>query len=194
MKYEVTSLNTKKLFAEALKEIVVQKSFSKVTVSELIRACNVNRKTFYYHFTDVYDLLKWTLEQEAIDVVKKFDLIVDYEEVILFAMDYIEKNDVFLNNIYYSVGRDELKRFFYTDFIEITTSIIKQIETINKVTLPKEFEMFLSSFYTEAIAGTLLEWIVNKEKHDRQQTIDYISVIFRTGLPAAIRQYSDVAK
>ena len=24
--------------------------------------------------------------------------------------------------------------------------------------------------------------------------VDYISVIFRTGLPAAIRQYSDVAK
>lgn len=194
MKYEVTSLNTKKLFAEALKEIVVQKSFSKVTVSELIRACNVNRKTFYYHFTDVYDLLKWTLEQEAIDVVKKFDLIVDYEEVILFVMDYIEKNDVFLRNIYHSVGIDDLKRFFYTDFIEIITSIIKQIETVNKVTLPKEFETFLSCFYTEAIAGTLLEWIVNKEKYDRQQTIDYISVIFRTGLPAAIMQYSDEAK
>lgn len=194
MKYEVTSLNTKKLFAEALKEIVVQKSFSKVTVSELIRACNVNRKTFYYHFTDVYDLLKWTLEQEAIDVVKKFDLIADYEEVILFAMDYIEKNDVFLKNIYDSVGRDELKRFFYTDFIEITISMIKQVEAITEITVPEEFEMFLSSFYTEAIAGTLLEWIVNKEEHDRQQTIDYISVIFRTGLPAAIRQYSDVAK
>lgn len=112
MKYEVTSLNTKKLFAEALKNLVVQKSFSKITVSELIRVCNVNRKTFYYHFADVYDLLKWTLEQEAIEVVKKFDLIIDYEEVILFAMDYIEKNSVFLKNIYDSVGRDELKRFF----------------------------------------------------------------------------------
>lgn len=193
MKYEVTSLNTKKLFAEALKEIVVQKSFSKVTVSELIRVCNVNRKTFYYHFTDVYDLLKWTLEQEAIDVVKKFDLIIDYEEVILFAMDYIEKNSVFLNNIYYSVGRDELKRFFYSDFIEITTSIIKKVEELAKITVPKEFETFLSSFYTEAIAGTLLEWIVNKENYDKQQTIHYISVIFRTALPAAIKQYSDDA-
>ena len=131
MKYEVTSLNTKKLFAEALKQIVVQKSFSKVTVSELIRVCNVNRKTFYYHFTDVYDLLKWTLEQEAIDVVKNFDLIIDYEEAILFAMDYIEKNDVFLNNIYYSVSRDELKRFFYADFIEITTSVIKKNRRID---------------------------------------------------------------
>lgn len=153
-------------FAEALKRIVVKKSFSEVTVSELIRVCNVNRKTFYYHFTDVYDLLKWTLGQEAIDVVKKFDLIADYEEVILFAMDYIE----------------------------IVTSTIKKVETINKVTLPKEFETFLSCFYTEAIAGALLEWIVNKEEYDRQQTIDYISVIFRTGLPAAIMQYSDEAK
>lgn len=49
-------------------------------------------------------------------------------------------------------------------------------------------------FYTEAIAGTLLEWIVNKEEHDRQQTIDYISVIFRTALPASITQYSDETK
>lgn len=190
MKYEVTSLNTKKLFADALKQIVVQKSFSKVTVSELIRVCNVNRKTFYYHFTDVYDLLKWTLEQEAIDVVKNFDLIIDYEEAILFVMDYIEKNDVFLNNIYYSVGRDELKRFFYADFIEITTSVIKKIEELTEITVPKEFETFLSCFYTEAIAGTLLEWIVNKEKHDKQQVINYIFLIFRTALPETIKQYS----
>ena len=190
MKYEVTSLNTKKLFAEALKQIVVQKSFSKVTVSELIRVCNVNRKTFYYHFTDVYDLLKWTLEQEAIDVVKNFDLIIDYEEAILFVMDYVEKNDVFLNNIYYYVGRDELKRFFYADFIEITTSVIKKIEELTEITVPKEFETFLSCFYTEAIAGTLLEWIVNKEKHDKQQVINYIFLIFRTALPETIKQYS----
>lgn len=194
MKYEVTSLNTKKLFAEALKNLVVQKSFSKITVSELIRFCNVNRKTFYYHFTDVYDLLKWTLEQEAIEVVKKFDLIIDYEEVILFAMDYIEKNSVFLKNIYDSVGRDELKRFFYWDFIEITTSMIKKVEELTETTVPKDFETFLSSFYTEAIAGTLLEWIVHKEEHDKQQVINYISVIFRTALPASIKQYTEVQK
>lgn len=128
MKYEITSLNTKKLFAEALKKIILQKSFSKVTVSELIRECGVNRKTFYYHFSDVYDLLKWTLEQEAIDVVKNFDLIVDYEEAILFVIEYIKVNNKFLNNIYDSLGRDELKRFFYTDFVGIVEIIIGKAE------------------------------------------------------------------
>lgn len=52
---------------------------SKVTVSELIRECNINRNTFYYHFSDIYDLLKWMFEQESIEVVKRIDLLVDAE-------------------------------------------------------------------------------------------------------------------
>ena len=155
MKYEITSLNTKKLFAEALKKIILQKSFSKVTVSELIRECGVNRKTFYYHFSDVYDLLKWTLEQEAIDVVKNFDLIVDYEEAILFVIEYIKVNNKFLNNIYDSLGRDELKRFFYT----------------------------------EAIAGTLVERITHQDQQSKEELVTYISTVFRSSLTSVVREF-----
>lgn len=68
------------------------------------------------------------------------------------------------------------------------------MDTLCHIDVGKVIKDLKRFFYTEAIAETLLEWIVNKEKYDRQQTIDYISVIFRTGLPAAIRQYSDVAK
>ncbi|WP_295208123.1 TetR family transcriptional regulator [Ruminococcus sp.] len=39
------------------------KPLSKITVSEIVADCNINRKTFYYHFEDVQSLLKWTLEQ-----------------------------------------------------------------------------------------------------------------------------------
>lgn len=55
------SLNTKKMLSGALKNAMKSKSLSKITVSELIEACGVNRKTFYYHFQDIYDLLKWIL-------------------------------------------------------------------------------------------------------------------------------------
>ena len=83
MKYEITSLNTKKTLAESLKRIMKNKTFSKITVSEIIADCGVNRKTFYYHFEDIYDLLKWIFENEAVEVVKHFNLAVDYEEAIL---------------------------------------------------------------------------------------------------------------
>lgn len=94
MKHEITSLNTKKTLAESLKKLMKHKSFSKITVSEIISDCGFNRKTFYYHFEDIYALLKWVLESEAVEVVKQFNLIVDYEEAIQFIMDYIKKTTI----------------------------------------------------------------------------------------------------
>ena len=189
MKYEITSLNTKKLFAEALKKIVIKKSFSKVTVSELISECKVNRKTFYYHFADIYDLLKWTLDQEAIDVVKSFDLIIDYEEAILFVIDYIKLNNKFLNNIYDSLGRDELKRFFYTDFVGIVDVIIGKAEEETHKNLPDNFKKFLASFYTEAIAGTLVERITHQEQQSKEELVTYISTVLHSSLTSIIREF-----
>ncbi|MGN1367950.1 MAG: TetR family transcriptional regulator, partial [Aristaeellaceae bacterium] len=50
MKHEITSLNTKRTLAESLKRLMQKKPLSKITVSEIIADCGVNRKTFYYHF------------------------------------------------------------------------------------------------------------------------------------------------
>lgn len=82
MTNEALFLNTKKALAAALKEAMEKKPLSKVTVSELSTVCKINRKTFYYHFRDLYDLLKWMLEQETIEVIKNFDFIVNTEEAI----------------------------------------------------------------------------------------------------------------
>ncbi len=193
MKYEITSLNTKKTLAESFKKLVSRKTFSKITVSEIITDCGVNRKTFYYHFTDIYALLKWTLEQEAIEVVKQFDLIAEYEEAILFVMDYVEENSNFLQNIYHSIGRDELKRFFCADFINIVRSFIDQSEKMQNLSTPDDFKLFLSQFYTEAIAGMLVEWIVDHSVRNREKTILYISIIIQSTIPNALRSITDLS-
>ena len=57
MTHEEISLRTKKVLCASLKNQMMHKTFSKITVTELIRDCNINRKTFYYHFQDIYDLL-----------------------------------------------------------------------------------------------------------------------------------------
>lgn len=187
MKHSVTTLNTKKLIAASLKKQVTNKPFSKVTVSEIIRDCGVNRKTFYYHFEDIHALLKWMLEQEAIEIVKQFNLVTEYEEAIYFAMDYIEENNDFLRNVYDSLGREELKRFFYLDFIDIMTSIVDKIEALEHIHVAPDFKQFVMVFYAEAIAGVLLNWIVSHEHLDREKTVSYISIIIRTSLPSALR-------
>lgn len=49
---------TKKQLEEALKQCLLQKSFDKITISDLTEACGISRMTFYYHFKDIYDLVE----------------------------------------------------------------------------------------------------------------------------------------
>ncbi|MBE5886603.1 MAG: TetR family transcriptional regulator [Lachnospiraceae bacterium] len=189
MKYEVTSYNTKKMLAESLKKIMRKKVFSKITISEIIQDCGVNRKTFYYHFEDIYALLKWIFEDEAIEVVKHFDLAVEYEEAILFIMDYVEQNDYLINCAYDSIGRDELKRFFYIDFSEMVFCIMHIVENETGKVLDGEYKNFLCDFYTEALVGILVEWIKKHEADKRMQVIEYISVTIKSSLIAIVNTY-----
>lgn len=183
MKHEVTTLNTKKAFAASLKKAMEKKPFTKITVSEIINDCNVNRKTFYYHFEDIYALLKWMFEQEAIEVVKSFDLLVNYEEAIIFVMDYVDKNKHILNCAYDSIGRDEMKRFFVADFIGVMRTVIDGAQQKLEITVDENFKSFLTGFITEALAGTLVDWFRDKNVRNREDTLGYISLIFKESLP-----------
>lgn len=186
MKHEVTTLNTKRALAASLKGFMEKKPLSKITVSEIVADCDVNRKTFYYHFEDIYALLKWMLEEEAIEVVRQFDLLVDYREAVLFVMNYVQKNKHLLCCAYDSMGRDEMKRFFYADFIGITRKVVRDTASRLDVHAEDQFMEFLAHFYTEAIAGLLIDEFTEKEGHDPQKAADYFSLVLENSLPSVL--------
>ena len=187
MKHKVTTLNTKRALASSLKKFMEIKPLSKVTVSEIIADCGVNRKTFYYHFEDIYALLKWMLEEEAVEVVRQFDLLVDYREAVLFVMNYVRENKHLLCCAYDSMGRDEMKRFFYTDFIGITKKVIDNTEQQAGLHVTEDFKKFLAHFYTEAIAGLLIdEFTDRKGGHDPEKAVAYFSLILKSSLKSTL--------
>ena len=177
MKYEVTSYNTKKLIANALKTLMHTKPFSKITVSEIITLCKINRKTFYYHFEDLFDLLKWLFEEEAIKVVKHFDLLVAYEDAIRFVMQYVDENDYIISCAYDSIGREEMKRFFYTDFVGVVTTVINAAEAKHEKKIDPAFKAYVAKFYTEALSGMLIDWVKERDKHNREEVAGYLTSI-----------------
>lgn len=89
-------------------------------------------------------------------------------------MDYVEQNDYIINCAYDSVGREKMKRFFFADFIDITTSIIDCAEKEVGGKLDDEYKKFLSYFYTEALVGMLIEWIKNRDERNKKQVTDYL--------------------
>ena len=191
MKHDISSMNTKTKLANLLRKAMEKKTFSKITISEIILDCGVNRKTFYYHFQDIYALLKWMLEQDAIEVVKKFDLIADSEEAVLFVMNYVESNKHLINCAYDSIGHDQIKSFFYSDFIELINNLVTTAEHKVGCCLDKDYKKFLVRFYTEALSGMMMDWIKNRETIDKNIVVRHISDTVMTTLIQLIKVYGN---
>ena len=56
---------TKKWIADNMREIMKYKSIDKIRVTEICKAADIERPTFYYHFKDKYDLVAWMFCTEA---------------------------------------------------------------------------------------------------------------------------------
>jgi len=55
---------TKQLIAQTLKKLMLNTPLDKISVQEIVDACGLNRKTFYYHFRDKQDLVCWIFDTE----------------------------------------------------------------------------------------------------------------------------------
>ncbi len=54
---------TKEIIANGFLTLINGKNPDKITVKDICKQSNVSRETFYYHFTDKYDLFKWIYKQ-----------------------------------------------------------------------------------------------------------------------------------
>ena len=61
---------TKRLLRQALAEIMNEKDFKDITVKEITDRADLNRGTFYFHYTDTYDLRN-QIEDELVEERKE---------------------------------------------------------------------------------------------------------------------------
>ena len=74
IKQERRYRRTEALILNGLTTLLQQKSIKEITVRELADLVDINRSTFYLHYTDIYDLLEKTeqrLLQQLMDAVNE---------------------------------------------------------------------------------------------------------------------------
>ena len=186
MKHEIQSLATKQALADSLKQLLVKKSFSKITVTEIVENCGFNRKTFYYHFEDIYSLLRWMLEQDLLSVVDSNELTSDPEKVIRFALHYIKQNRQLLTCVINELGHDELRNFLYDDFSAPIRLVIQKAETETGRMLDDAYRGYLTSFYTSGITGMIIRVLLRKIPSEEEFIEDMITT-FQVSLAALVQ-------
>ena len=63
--------NTKERIVEAYIELEAERPVEKITVTALVERSRITRKTFYYYFKDIYDLMEYRMEREMKRVMEE---------------------------------------------------------------------------------------------------------------------------
>lgn len=163
-KNDLRVVKTKKIIFNALLLLLKDKPISKIKVTELCKAAQINRGTFYFHYEDVEDVLLELFEQIVQDLEKS------YSEPFKKGFDILEQNlEVDMIKIFHHVK--EYEDFYRIVFSEDTSmkyyyriyDVICNLNKQSKFGINKN-DPFTISYAANAIMGLLIRWYQNDFK------------------------------
>lgn len=155
---------TKKLLAMAMKDMLSKRTLDKITVKDLVEVCEIKRQTFYYHFSDIYDLLEWIYFTEAEKAIGKNRTYATWMEGFYQVFEYVNENKKFVENTYRSVSREYLETFLYKVVYELLINVVEELPVNEQVQYADK--KFIADFYKYGFVGLMLEWIKDGMKED----------------------------
>lgn len=177
--------STKLALANSLKKLLQKKFLDDITVKEIVEDCEVNRQTFYYHFQDIYDLLRWFLDHETEQALQSAH---DWHEGLMLAFRYVQENHLTIYHVFRSSGRDHLDCQFFSLSRSLITTLLTRYA--GDVALSETDREFLTNFYMYAISGILVRWISEDMKDPPEEMADRLSRLLEPEIRRAAERFA----
>ena len=181
---------TKSALASALKELMETTPFAKITVSDICAKCNMNRKSFYYHFKDIYDLVEWSCVEDAARALQGKKTSTTWSEGLLQIFEAVLENKPFILNAYRCISRDQMENFLF----QLTYGLIRDVveEQSQDINISEADKAFIAEFYKYSFVGIMLDWIKQGMHADYQTIVGKISTTMRGNVSRSIKNFADL--
>ena len=177
-----TSENTKQALAAALKQCMKQKPLDKISIREITDLCGLRRETSYYHFSDIYALVKWMFEEEALTLLRRHEGVQLWKEGLLDLFRYIQDNREFCLCALRSLGHGHLRRLFLQDLQAIVQRTVDQLS--QELGLPADD--LVTQFYSIALAGCIESWLIGELPYTPEELIQFADTMLQDHLQGAV--------
>lgn len=184
MKQAELSRRRKEQMAAALKKRMAHKPLQKITIQEIADDCGINRYTFYYHFHDIYDLLRWTFCEEALPLLSGGE--DGWEEGIRKFLRYVRENAAVCRCALNSLGQDALRELLRRETREGMRRYL--LEQRGDCRTSEEYLEFLTGFYVEALAGSVLDWVQRDMALPEETLLRFLHLTLDGNARAAFRR------
>lgn len=175
---------TRAAIFSAFSSLLSEKSFSKITVQEIIDRANVGRTTFYAHFETKEDLLKELCEElfghiigSAMDRTHTHGLYSDGnapESVFWHLLQHLQENDKNIIGLLSCESSEIFLRYFKSSLNSlIQTQFVNQNRTTN-LHIPPDF---LINHISGSFVEMVLWWIKGRMKQTPAELDHYFRAV-----------------
>ena len=180
---------TKRQLSLSLQALLTQAPLDKITIQDLVNEAQVSRKTFYYHFQDIYDLLEWTLVEEGKKLLPGYTAEDGWQKSLGNVFLYFEQHKKMILNIYRSLHKDSnlLQRHVSSLIFPLLEEYFDKQPGHERV--EAQDRQFLLGLYSYGIVDLFVHWVAEGMKPEASQMTARIVRLFQGSMEDFIRRY-----
>ena len=165
---------TKRALEQSLKNLLLKKPLTKITINDITEDCGINRMTFYYHFKDIYDLVEWSCLEDARKALEEKKTHDTWQEGFLNIFEAVLANKPFVMNVHL-----------------LTDGLIMGVidEQSKGITVRDEDKAFIARIYSYVFIGIMLDWIKGDMKEDPRLIIDKLALLIKDSVFDALNRF-----
>ncbi|MCI8537589.1 MAG: TetR family transcriptional regulator [Oscillospiraceae bacterium] len=160
---------TKRALAQNMKELMAEKPFNKISVGDICERCGMNRKSFYYHFQDKYDLVNWIFYTEFISNVR-----LEEQSSAWGLLDdictYFYRERQFYRSALQIQGQNSFREYF----VQVMAPFIMRFNQRVFPAMDQETHKFAFTFLTDAFTASMVRWLSEGAKLTAKEYLDQL--------------------
>ncbi|PKM58317.1 MAG: hypothetical protein CVU98_01620 [Firmicutes bacterium HGW-Firmicutes-3] len=179
---------TKKAIKNALLTLASDKNLSEITVTDISDIADINRKTFYAYYKDVYELI----DDIENDIISKLIPLISEQDITKiitepYQMFYILTNIIVEDINFYTL-------FLSSTVIDTTLAKVKNVfrdyalSALNgKTNVSDEMLIFIFEYIAGGLITTYKEWFRSDQSVSLEDLSKQITIIVSSGIRTIVK-------
>jgi len=185
---------TKNLIKEEFIKLLEEKSFNLITISEIANKCEINRNTFYYHYEDIYTLVKEVLADEIKKVDQEFDSSSSWEKSLITASSFFLEKKKAAQNLFKSIDKKDTDAYLYKICESVMSKYIENECLLKNIEATEEDKALVTNFYRIALVGLLDKWVLDGMDKSPDDFIYRLGKLFDGNIERSLRISESLSK
>lgn len=178
---------TKELIKREFLALLEEKSFHSITIAMLAERCEISRNTFYYHYDDIYSLVKEILADELVKVDAEFNATLSWEEGLLHAVSFLLENKRAAQNLFQSIDKKDTDAYLFELCESVMRRYVDSVCEAKGIRAKAEDKRLVIDFYRAALVGLMDKWVQEGMQTSPEEAILRIGQLFDGNIERSLK-------